>query len=109
MNKSKYEEQNAEKRANLEKLRQFRDLMDEMGTKLNSMADQMDQMKSGTESVADMLATWKSVAQCISLGSLGLLKYTENSSDLYPEPLLRLRLEGDEKEVEQEEVEEEND
>jgi len=97
----------AEKRANLELLREFRLLTDELANELEQIGDQLETMKDGTSSVALILSNWQRVIQSISLASLSLLKLTNTATneevdqDAYPEPLIRINLQ-DENEDEQE-------
>ncbi|KAI5960863.1 DAD2 [Candida margitis] len=91
----------AEKRANLELLREFKTLTEELATELESIGDRLETMKDGTSSVALILSNWQRIIQSISLASLSLLKSTNHPSngvaeqDVYPEPLIRINLQND--------------
>ncbi|KAG5417647.1 DAD2 [Candida metapsilosis] len=101
----------AEKRANLELLREFKTLTDELANELESISDRLETMRDGTSSVALILSNWQRIIQSISLASLSLLKSTSNGQnvdrDAYPEPLIRINLDED-GEQEEEEVDEED-
>ncbi|KAI5951415.1 DAD2 [Candida jiufengensis] len=104
----------SEKRRNLEQLKQFKQLTEELNLNLDEISQQINKMKNGTESVALILQNWQRVIQSISLASLGLLKYQQQQQkddELYPETLIRINLndENDNIDVdeEEEEVEEE--
>ena len=101
----------AEKRANLELLREFKTLTDELANELELISDRLETMRDGTSSVALILSNWQRIIQSISLASLSLLKLTSNGQnvdrDAYPEPLIRINLDED-GEQEEEEVDEED-
>ncbi|KAI5963270.1 DAD2 [Candida pseudojiufengensis] len=105
----------SEKRKNLEQLKQFKQLTEELNLNLNDISNQISKMKNGTESVALILQNWQRVIQSISLASLGLLKYQQqqlsdkqvDDDEIYPETLVRINLnEEDDIEVEGEDAEE---
>lgn len=100
----------AEKRANLELLREFKTLTDELANELELISDRLETMRDGTSSVALILSNWQRIIQSISLASLSLLKLTTNGQnvdrDAYPEPLIRVNL--DEDGEQEEEVDEED-
>ncbi|KAK6465083.1 DASH complex subunit Dad2-domain-containing protein [Scheffersomyces coipomensis] len=94
-----YQQKIAEKKADLEKLQEFRTLTSELATYLEGIGDRLDHMKDGTESVALILANWQNVVKAISLASLGLLKYSDKDYDTktpLPEALVRIKLDKDE-------------
>lgn len=97
----------AEKRANLELLREFKTLTDELANELELISDRLETMRDGTSSVALILSNWQRIIQSISLASLSLLKLTTNGQnverDAYPEPLIRINLDEEEEEVDEEE------
>lgn len=96
----------AEKRANLELLREFKTLTDELANELEIIGDRLETMRDGTSSVALILSNWQRIIQSISLASLSLLKLTNDGPngvvdrDAYPEPLIRINLDDNEQEGE---------
>ncbi|KAI5952977.1 DAD2 [Candida theae] len=105
----------AEKRANLELLREFKTLTDELANELESIGDRLETVRDGTSSVALILSNWQRIIQSISLASLCLLKSTNGPSvdrDAYPEPLIRINLNesdnNEQEEIVDEEQQEEN-
>lgn len=101
-----------EKRANLERFREFKELTDDLVLQLESIGDKLETMNGGTASVALILANWKSVVQSISLASLALMKESnDNNKEAFPEPLVRVRVgqANDENQEEEEDDEEDED
>ena len=99
----------AEKRANLERFREFKELMDDLVLQLESIGDKLETMNGGTASVALILANWKSVVQSISLASLALMKESnDNNKETFPEPLVRVRV-GQSNDENQEEEDDDDD
>ncbi|KAI3404364.2 DAD2 [Candida oxycetoniae] len=99
----------SEKRANLEKLREFKNLTNDLANELERIGDQLETMKDGTESIASIMKTWQSVIQSINLASIGLLRMSEDklSNEMnLPEPLVRINLIERDKKGEEEEEEE---
>ncbi|RCK55429.1 DASH complex subunit DAD2 [Candida viswanathii] len=91
----------AEKRANLETLREFRSLTSDLVAQLESIGDKLETMNGGTASVALILLNWQSVVLSISLASLALVKNgqdgrdedgVERGEEKFPEPLVRVKL-----------------
>lgn len=96
----------AEKRENLEKLREFKQLTSDLVNQLESIGNKLETMNEGTTSVALILSNWKSVIQSISLASMALINQQNNHDDdnnnnnstkqgedeKFPEPLVRIKL-----------------
>lgn len=93
----------AEKRENLEKLREFKQLTSDLVNQLESIGDKLETMNEGTTSVALILSNWKSVIQSISLASMALINQQNNhdnddnnpkqgEDEKFPEPLVRIKL-----------------
>ncbi|EMG50753.1 DAD2 DASH complex subunit DAD2 [Candida maltosa Xu316] len=81
----------AEKRANLEKLREFKELTDELTDQLENVGSNLETMTNGTTSVGLILATWQNVVQSIALASLKLAQESNtDGEDPLPEPLIRV-------------------
>lgn len=99
----------AEKRANLERFREFKELTDDLVLQLESIGDKLETMNGGTASVALILANWKSVVQSISLASLASMKESnDNNKEAFPEPLVRVRVgQSNEENQDEEEADEE--
>jgi DASH complex subunit DAD2 len=103
MLKNIYTQKIAEKRADLQKLQEFRQLTNELATSLEQVGEKLDIMKDGTESVSLILANWQNVVKSISLASLGLMKYSDQDYEIktpLPEALVRIKLDKDEDEPE---------
>lgn len=113
----------AEKRSNLDQLREFRSLADDLVNELENIGEDLGRMKGGTASIASIVANWQNVIQSISLASIGLMRLVnENAANeeekeemevegkdgekvklklklklkeivQYPEPLVRIKLE----------------
>ncbi|CUM62684.1 uncharacterized protein PRCAT00000238001 [Priceomyces carsonii] len=92
-----YEQKLQEKRIELEKLMEFRDLSETLALQLEEVEEKLNKMNSGAESVALVLSNWQNVIRSVSLASLGLMKYTEKDYQdkvPLPESLVRIRLEN---------------
>lgn len=128
----------AEKRSNLDQLREFRSLADDLVNELENIGEDLGRMKGGTASIASIVANWQNVIQSISLASIGLMRLVnENAANeeekeemevegkdgekvklklkeivQYPEPLVRIKLEQErdfgEAKSNEKDVEEEN-
>ncbi|WLF76902.1 DASH complex subunit dad2 [Lodderomyces elongisporus] len=128
----------AEKRSNLDQLREFRSLADDLVNELENIGEDLGRMKGGTASIASIVANWQNVIQSISLASIGLMRsVNENAANeeekeemevegkdgekvkskskeivQYPEPLVRIKLEQErdfgEAKSNEKDVEEEN-
>ncbi|CAI5756660.1 unnamed protein product [Candida verbasci] len=95
----------AEKRANLELLREFKELTNELLAELEFIGSNLEVVQDGTSSVAIVLSNWQNVIQNIQLASLGLIKQ-QQSGEKYPEPLVRINLNNDgENDKSQEDIE----
>ena len=94
MLKSVYQQKIAEKRQDLERLQEFKQLTEQLANQLDQIGDKLDTMKDGAASVALILANWQNVIKSISLASLGLAN-SQSSSEPLPEPLVRVRLDKD--------------
>ncbi|KAK6458040.1 DASH complex subunit Dad2-domain-containing protein [Scheffersomyces xylosifermentans] len=95
MSRNIYNQKIADKRAELARLHEFRQLTGELASYLEEIGDKLDTMKGGTESVALILANWQNVVKSISLASLGLMKYTDKDYETavpLPEALVRIKL-----------------
>jgi DASH complex subunit DAD2 len=101
MLKSIYQQKIAEKRQDLERLQEFKELTEQLATQLDQIGDKLDTMKDGAASVALILANWQNVIKSISLASLGLVN-SQSSSNSLPEPLVRVRLDKDDESEETE-------
>lgn len=100
MLKNIYTQKIIEKRADLEKLQEFRQLTNELATSLEQVGEKLDIMKDGTESVSLILANWQNVVKSISLASLGLMKHSDQDYETktpLPEALVRIKLDKDDK------------
>lgn len=91
----------AEKRTNLEKLREFKQLTSDLVIQLESIGNKLETMNEGTASVGLILSNWQSVIKSISLASLALVNNQEDQDtrnnnnqqdDKFPEPLVRIKL-----------------
>lgn len=108
MLKSLYEQKIAEKRQDLERLQEFKQLTEKLADQLEGIGDQLDVMKDGTESVGLILANWQSIINSITMASLGLMKYSKQDYETgapLPEPLVRVNLDKDAKKEEGEDEE----
>lgn len=111
MLKSLYERKIAEKRQDLLRLQEFKQLTEKLADQLESIGDQLEIMKDGSESVALILSNWQSIVNSISMASLGLMKYSKQDYETgapLPETLIRVRLDkDDERDKDEQEQEQE--
>ena len=95
----------ADKRAELENLSDIKKLTSNLTSQLEQLESKLDYMAEGTESVALVLSTWQNVVRSVSLASLGILKYGEKDYEEgcpLPESLVRIRLDKDQEQEDQE-------
>lgn len=70
----------AEKRSNLDQLREFRSLADDLVNELENIGEDLGRMKGGTASIASIVANWQNVIQSISLASIGLMRLVNENA-----------------------------
>ncbi|EAZ63865.2 hypothetical protein PICST_52747 [Scheffersomyces stipitis CBS 6054] len=103
MSKNIYHQKIAEKKADLARLQEFRELTGELASYLESIGNNLETMKGGAEGVALILANWQNVIKSISLASIGLMKYSDKdytTDTPFPEPLVRIKLDRDDETTE---------
>ncbi|CAK9435791.1 uncharacterized protein LODBEIA_P04750 [Lodderomyces beijingensis] len=88
----------AEKKANLEQLREFKQSADQLANELEQIGDYLEVMKDGTTNIAYIVAKWQSVMRAISLASIALVTHQSRTGETptYPEPLVRIKLSEEE-------------
>ncbi|KAI4107780.1 MAG: hypothetical protein L6R37_001466 [Teloschistes peruensis] len=91
-----------EKKAELEDLRQLRDLSANMAAQVQKLEERLSTLSNGAEAVAIVLSNWHTVLQAINMASVSILKpksleggdATEISPvTLLPQPLVRIPVE----------------
>ncbi|KAM3074543.1 DASH complex subunit dad2 [Clarireedia jacksonii] len=70
-----------EKKAELENLKQLRDLSAGLAGQMQMLEDKLSTLSDGTEAVATVLSNWHNVLQAISMASLKIPKPQESTSE----------------------------